>query len=68
MYEYAYVDVLSDGVRAAKYREHREIIDQYAAQGWRYAGYLPTHISRDGVLCNIDLIFERESKEEEEGV
>ena len=39
------------------------IIDKYAAQGWRYVGYLPTKISMGGVLCNIDLIFERKAEE-----
>ena len=48
---------------AAKFQEHRAIIDQHAAQGWRYAGCIPTHISGSGVLCNLDLIFEREKEE-----
>lgn len=63
MYEYKYVNLLSDGVAAAKFQEHRVIIDQHAAQGWRYAGCIPTHISGSGVLCNLDLIFEREKEE-----
>lgn len=63
MYEYEYVNVLTDGTAAAKISEHRDIIARRAAAGWRYVGYVPTHISRSGVLCNIDLIFEREKEE-----
>lgn len=65
MYEYKYVDILTDGTVAAKITEHRGLIDRYAAEGWRYVGFLPTHISRSGVLCNIDLIFEREYDHEQ---
>ena len=39
--------------------QHREIIDQYAAQGWRYVGYIPTRFSGEGGSKEIDLIFER---------
>ena len=63
MYEYKYVDLLSEGVSASRFEEHRAIIDKYAAQGWRYVGYLPTKISMGGVLGNIDLIFERKAEE-----
>ncbi len=40
--------------------EHREIIDEYAAKGWRYVGYLPTMFSGEGGTKEVDLIFERE--------
>ena len=60
MYEYKYVDLLSEGVSASRFEEHRAIIDKYAAQGW---GYLPAKVSMGGVLCNIDLIFERKAEE-----
>lgn len=38
--------------------EHREIIDQYAARGYRYVGYIPTNIESYGRVTEIDLIFE----------
>ena len=43
--------------------EHREIIDEYAAKGWRYVGYLPTMFSGEGGTKEVDLIFEREEPE-----
>ena len=60
MYKYEYVAVAGEVVMAAKYREHREIIDRRAAEGWRYAGYIPTRTNSDGQPAQIDLIFERE--------
>lgn len=59
MYEYKYVSVVGEGVTVTKYREHRELIDRYAAEGWRYTGFIPTHIS-NGEAVQLDLIFERE--------
>lgn len=41
--------------------QHREIIDQYAAQGWRYVGYIPTQFTSNGGTKAIELIFEREA-------
>ena len=35
--------------------EHREIIDEYAAKGWRYVGYLPTMFSGEGGTKEVDL-------------
>ena len=34
----------------------------YAAQGWRYVGYIPTRFSGEGGSKEIDLIFEREAE------
>ena len=59
MYEYKYVNVLGEGLSASKFREHREIIDRHAAEGWRYVGFVPSHIGAGGQIAQIDLIFER---------
>lgn len=59
MYRYQYVNVIGEGVTATKFKEHRELIDRYAAQGWRYAGWVPAHITK-GEIVQIDLIFEKE--------
>lgn len=58
MYEYEYVTVIGEGISATKYREHRDIIDRRAADGWRYVGYLPIHVTH-GDPVQLDLIFER---------
>ena len=60
MDKYEYVTVAGEGVMAAKYRKHREIIDRRAADGWRYAGYVPARTNSNGQPTEIDLIFERE--------
>ena len=38
--------------------EHRRIIDEYAAKGYKYVGYVPTDITCSGQLTKMDLIFE----------
>lgn len=38
---------------------HRDIIDEQAAQGWRYVGYIPIAFTSYGGVKEIDLIFER---------
>lgn len=58
MKKYEYVRVHMEGIFDAKAEKHREIIDEYAAQGYRYAGYIPTYIDMDGKMREIDLIFE----------
>ena len=60
MYKYDYVTVVGEGVMVTKYREHREIIDRRAAEGWRYVGYVPVRTNSNGQPTQIDLIFERE--------
>ena len=62
MYQYQYVRVVGEGVMATKFQEHRAIIDRYAAQGWRYAGWVPAHIT-DGTVEQLDLVFEREGEQ-----
>ena len=41
-------------------REHRELIDQHAAEGWRYVGFFPTAFTGHGGISIVDLVFERE--------
>ena len=66
MYQYEYVSLYATGGFWIYQREnaHREIIDRYAAQGWRYAGYLPIKFSGDGGLKEIDLVFEKPVEDE----
>ncbi|WP_287987354.1 DUF4177 domain-containing protein [Oscillibacter sp. KLE 1728] len=43
-------------------REHRELIDAYAAEGWRYVGFFPVSFTSHGGISQVDLIFERSRK------
>lgn len=58
-YEYVSVDYQAKEIVIASLSEHRDIIDQYARQGYKYAGMIPTEISAHGCLRKIDLIFEK---------
>lgn len=63
MKQYKYVNVeykMKDMVMASV-SEHREIIDRYALQGYRFVGMIPTELSAAGCPRKMDLIFETEN-------
>ena len=60
MKKYEYVNIDIDGILSAGTIEHRKIIDKYAANGYRFVGYIPTDITSHGKVTAIDLIFESE--------
>lgn len=62
MYRYEYVALHTGGGLFFDNSElgHREIIDQYAADGWRFVGFVPTQFTGNGGSREIDLIFEKE--------
>lgn len=60
MKKYEYVNIHIGKFVGAKSEEHRSIIDEYAAKGYRYAGYIPTKLDDFGKIKDIDLIFEIE--------
>ena len=39
------------------------VIDEYAKKGFRYVGYIPTHMDTYGKLRSIDLIFEKDEND-----
>ena len=41
-------------------QEHRKVITDCAAAGWRYVGYVPTEITNHGRITAIDLVFEKD--------
>ena len=57
MYRYEYVTYRTGGGfwMDNSACEHREIIDEYAAKGWRYVGYLPTMFSGEGGTKEVDI-------------
>lgn len=58
MKKYEYVNIEIDDFWGSCSEEHRQIIDEYAAKGYKYAGYIPTKISFHGKIIEMDLIFE----------
>lgn len=58
MKRYEYVSVHVGKFIGAKSEDHRQIIDEYAKNGYRYVGYIPTDMSDYGKLKEMDLVFE----------
>lgn len=58
MRRYEYVTVHTAKFCGARCEEHRAIIREYAAKGYRYVGYIPTNMSDYGKIKDLDLIFE----------
>ncbi len=58
MKRYEYVNVHIGKFIGAKSEEHRAVIDDYAAKGYRYVGYIPTKITDYGKIVDMDLVFE----------
>ena len=58
MKRYEYVKLNINSFFGAGSEEHRQIIDEYAAKGYRYVGFVPTYMNEHGKIKEIDLIFE----------
>jgi hypothetical protein len=56
--KYEFVNVKISKLVGAKSEEHRKIIQEYAAKGYRYVGFIPTEISDAGKIKCMDLVFE----------
>ena len=61
MKQYTYVTIQNEKFLDVSFTAHREIIDEYAAKGYRYIGFLPTVQNDYGKIKEIDLIFEKDS-------
>ncbi|MBU3874912.1 DUF4177 domain-containing protein [Faecalicatena sp. AGMB00832] len=59
-YEYVSVTYQMKDMVMATVSEHREIIDKYAGEGYRYVGMVPTESSVNGCIRKMDLIFEKD--------
>lgn len=60
MKKYEYVNLHIGKIIGAKSEEHRETINKYASEGWRYVGFIPTSITDYGKIKEMDLIFEKD--------
>lgn len=59
-YEFVTVKVKNNPVMNADLSEHRKVIEEYAAKGYSYKGYIPTVQGPSGKIIEMDLIFEIE--------
>ena len=61
MYRYEYVNFsFNEHWSSVTLFGHKGTIDEYAQQGYRYVGYIPTKIKGAGMIVEVDLIFEIE--------
>lgn len=60
MLEYEFERVTGGGVFSTVIDGHQNVIRRRAAQGWRFAGWIPAKQKGYGYIAEIDLIFERE--------
>lgn len=60
MYRYEYVTLASETMMGAQYSGYREIIDEYAANGWRFVACVPARSTSHGKVTELDLVFEKE--------
>lgn len=59
MYRYVYVNAKANGL-IFKDGNHRELIDKYSNDGWRFITAIPTKFSGEGKIKEFDLVFEKE--------
>ncbi|WFD09841.1 DUF4177 domain-containing protein [Tepidibacter hydrothermalis] len=62
MYKYTYVEASAEGFFHPA--NHRELIDKYSSEGWRFVSAIPSLFGTHGVIKQFDLVFEKEEKEE----
>ena len=62
MGKYEFVNVKISKLVGAKSEEHRKIIAEHAANGYRYVGYIPTDLTDAGKIKAMDLVFEIEKE------
>ncbi len=60
-YQYVTIEFENNKLTTAKNTVHRGVIDKYAAEGFRYVGYVPCVIGPSGKILSMDLIFEKDA-------
>lgn len=59
IYNYIYVTAKTSGFfRTA---DHRELIDKYSQEGWRFITAIPSEFDGSGKTTEFDLVFEKEN-------
>ena len=60
MYTYEYERIYVEGFISLKTKGYEEVISRRAEDGWRYAGCIPVVQNGEGLIFEMDLIFEKE--------
>lgn len=58
MYEYIFVEALPQRIFGNS--NHKELIEEYAKEGWRFVSAIPSSNNGNGVIKSFDLVFEKE--------
>ncbi|WP_409368529.1 DUF4177 domain-containing protein [Lysinibacillus sp. 38-6] len=62
MYKYMYVEAKVEGLFTLE--SHREIIDKYSKEGWRFVAAIPKSSGSYGQIKVNDLVFEKYEEEQ----
>ncbi|MDU3723246.1 DUF4177 domain-containing protein [Clostridium celatum] len=57
MFNYIYIESKVGGMFTNN--NHREIIDKYSKEGWRFVAIIPTSNGAYGQISSYDLVFEK---------
>jgi hypothetical protein len=57
LYKYCYVESTVAGI--FKTDNHRELIDKYSLEGWRFVAAIPKSSGSYGQITSNDLVFEK---------
>lgn len=69
MYEYKFEKINLDGMQSSRLPEdYHEIVNKNAAEGWRLFQIFAPILETPPLTSFIDLIFEREIKEEKKSI
>lgn len=60
MYKYIYIESKTEGF--LQDAEHRELINKYSQEGWRFVAAIPNIQNGHGVITVFDLVFEKEER------
>lgn len=62
MKQYSYMQVHIGRMDGSKSAEIRQAIDDYAAKGYRYIGFIPVRENDRGRTTDMDLVFEKDAE------
>ncbi|WP_312099436.1 DUF4177 domain-containing protein [Niallia sp.] len=68
MYEYQFVSIPVGGFSGKPKKDYQAIVHEYAKAGWRLHSVLTPPFGNGGMAITMELIFEKEQKEEGESL
>lgn len=53
------LDYANNPATTAQLEEHKKVIEEKAAEGYRYSGFVPVKMGPSGKILSVDLIFQK---------